>query len=137
MNCLNTISTIVSQGNNVSDGGDCPLNAAGDLAGANPMLSPFGDHGGPTQTFDLLPGSPAIDRGRACPAVDQRDVPRDTAVCDSGAVEHVPAVAPRSPRSSKATATKGACKKRSRAAAESKKGKCKKRRPGKIRSRAR
>ncbi len=29
----------------------------------DPMLSPLGDHGGPTRTYVLLPGSPAINKG--------------------------------------------------------------------------
>jgi hypothetical protein len=42
--------------------------AAGNLVGiaANPvnsLLAPLGDHGGPTQTMPLLPGSPAINAG--------------------------------------------------------------------------
>ena len=41
----------------------------------NPLLAPFGNYGGPTQTMALLPGSPAIDAGTAgagIPATDQR-----------------------------------------------------------------
>src|SRR5262245_44913756 len=87
-NCQATTAVIVSQGGSVSDGGDCPLTAAGDLPNTDPGLTAFGDHGGQTETFDLLPGSPAIGRGAACPGVDQRDLARNEAVCDSGAVEH-------------------------------------------------
>jgi hypothetical protein len=50
-----------------------------DLIGADPLLGPLGDYGGPTRTDALLPGSPAIDAvpaaGAACLA------------CDSGAFE--------------------------------------------------
>ncbi|MCK6478304.1 MAG: hypothetical protein L6Q35_15905, partial [Phycisphaerales bacterium] len=35
----------------------------GNLVGVDPMLSALGNHGGPTQAFDLLPGSPAIGAG--------------------------------------------------------------------------
>ncbi len=40
----------------------------------DPMLGPLGDNGGPTHTFALLPGSPAIDAGdnTGAPAFDQR-----------------------------------------------------------------
>jgi hypothetical protein len=49
----------------------------GDQTGANPMLAPLADNGGPTQTMKLLPGSPAIDAGVAAGATfDQRGMPR-------------------------------------------------------------
>ena len=54
------------------------------------MLGAFADHGGPTFTVSLLPGSPAIDAGSAtnCPATDQRGVPRPYGSgCDIGAYE--------------------------------------------------
>ena len=57
---------------------------------ADPLLAPLGDYGGGTQTFALLPGSPAIDAGddSACPATDQRGVARPQgAHCDIGAFE--------------------------------------------------
>ncbi|HMH52572.1 MAG TPA: choice-of-anchor Q domain-containing protein [Candidatus Acidoferrum sp.] len=45
----------------------------GDLIGANPMLAPLADNGGPTKTMELLPGSAAIDAGVAAGAsFDQR-----------------------------------------------------------------
>jgi hypothetical protein len=44
-------------------------------------------HGGFTQTLALQNGSPAIDQGAQCPAMDQRDNPRDTQQCDLGAYE--------------------------------------------------
>jgi hypothetical protein len=34
-----------------------------DLVNVNPLFSALGNYGGPTQTFALLPGSPAIDAG--------------------------------------------------------------------------
>jgi hypothetical protein len=49
----------------------------GDQTGANPLLAPLADNGGPTQTMALLPGSPAIDAGVAAGATfDQRGQPR-------------------------------------------------------------
>ena len=49
----------------------------GDLVGANPMLAPLADNGGPTETMELLPGSDAIDAGVAAGAtLDQRGMPR-------------------------------------------------------------
>jgi len=49
----------------------------GDQTGADPMLMPLADNGGPTQTMALSPGSPAIDAGVAAGAAfDQRGRPR-------------------------------------------------------------
>ena len=42
----------------------------GNIVGANPLLASLGNNGGPTQTFALLPGSPAIDAGNNALAVD-------------------------------------------------------------------
>jgi hypothetical protein len=54
------------------------------------------DHGGPTQTHALVPGSPALDASPAdadCPPTDQRGVPRPQGPrCDIGAVEQSPVV---------------------------------------------
>lgn len=57
---------------------------------ADPLLAPLGSYGGGTQTYALLPGSPAIDAGDAayCPDADQRGVSRPQgAGCDIGAFE--------------------------------------------------
>jgi hypothetical protein len=35
----------------------------GNIIGQNPLLSPLGNYGGPTMTFALLPGSPALNAG--------------------------------------------------------------------------
>jgi hypothetical protein len=59
------------------------------VLGVDPLLGALADHGGPTRTFALLPGSPAIDAGAAtCSSPDQRGVtrPQGTA-CDIGAFE--------------------------------------------------
>ena len=72
-------------GANLVQNGDCSATVTGD-----PLLGPLGDHGGPTPTFTLLRGSPAVDagEGEACPATDQRGLPRPAgAGCDLGAVE--------------------------------------------------
>ena len=69
----------------------------GDQTNANPMLAPLADNGGPTQTMELLPGSPAIDAGNndTCSPRDQRRVPRPrdgdndgTSICDIGSFEY-------------------------------------------------
>jgi hypothetical protein len=57
--------------------------ANGNLVGTtsspiNPLLSPLGSYGGPTQTMGLLPGSPAIDAGSTALAVDSSGNPLAT-----------------------------------------------------------
>ncbi len=59
------------------------------ILGVDPLLGPLADNGGSTQTFALLPGSPAIDAGQSAGcASDQRGLarPQGTA-CDIGAFE--------------------------------------------------
>ncbi len=57
----------------------------GDQTGANPMLAPLADNGGPTQTMEPLPGSPALDAGVAAGSTfDQRGLART--VDDPGVV---------------------------------------------------
>jgi CSLREA domain-containing protein len=85
---------VKSLGNNITDDTSCGFTEPTDLVVADAMLGPLQDNGGPTETHDLLPGSPAIDAGSVdCPppATDQRGVarPQGTA-CDIGAVEFVP-----------------------------------------------
>jgi predicted outer membrane repeat protein len=63
----------------------------GNLVGiANPGLMPFGNYGGPTKTFALLAGSPAIGNGVATNLVtDQRGVSRNGGVLiDIGAYQY-------------------------------------------------
>jgi hypothetical protein len=60
------------------------------ISTADPMLSSFANHGGPSSTFALQDGSPAIDAGDAasCPATDQRGATRPQGNgCDLGAYE--------------------------------------------------
>ncbi|MES1210997.1 MAG: choice-of-anchor Q domain-containing protein, partial [Acidobacteriota bacterium] len=81
------------------------LAGTGNLTGADPLLGPLGNHGGPTQTRLLLPGSPAIDAGDPAipspPATDQRGAARIVGpAIDLGAIEgqpgliEVPALSP-------------------------------------------
>jgi hypothetical protein len=70
-----------------------------DLTGVSPKLRKLGFYGGPTQTMDLMPGSPAInggnpsgcmDSGGELIHIDQRGFPRPSprgGRCDIGAVE--------------------------------------------------
>ena len=73
---------------------NCPTSfAAGD-----PRLGALGDNGGPTPTMALGAGSAAIDNGAACPATDQRGIPRPAGACDIGAYEFtLPVVSTGSP----------------------------------------
>jgi hypothetical protein len=85
----------VSLGHNLSDVSEagCDLTGAGDRTGIAPDLSALGNHGGPTQTYLPLPGSPLIDGGSnvGCPGLDQRGMTRPFgAACDIGAVEVTP-----------------------------------------------
>ena len=65
------------------------------LSSSDPQLAPLADNGGPTQTFGLMIGSPAIDAGNSsvCSSspvsnLDQRGVTRPVGVqCDIGALE--------------------------------------------------
>ena len=90
---------VVDGGFNVSDDATCAT-AATSLPNTDPGLDPAGpaDHGGPTDTIALQPGSVAIDLvtpgDPSCPAVDQRGVTRPvdgddngTAACDAGSYE--------------------------------------------------
>jgi hypothetical protein len=92
-----------SQGHNLIGivNGSTGFGVRSDLVGRtqkplNPRLGPLRNNGGPTLTYALLPGSPAIDRGgsAATLAADQRGVsrPRDgdgnhSLVVDIGAFE--------------------------------------------------
>jgi len=94
-NCsLNSFIGISSLGYNLADDDTCELTDPTDLVVADAMLGPLQDNGGPTETHDLLPASPAIDAGSSsCPPpdTDQRGVARPQgSYCDIGAVEYVP-----------------------------------------------
>jgi hypothetical protein len=53
------------------------------------LLGPLANNGGPTLTHMPQAGSPAIDQGSGCPAIDQRGAARPVGpACDIGAVEY-------------------------------------------------
>jgi hypothetical protein len=70
---------VTSGGYNIigNTSGSSGFGATGDQLGANPMLGPLQDNGGPTPTMALLSGSPAIDQGKSFgTTTDQRGLPR-------------------------------------------------------------
>ena len=83
--CSSSLSAI---GPDMSDDGSCV-----GFSVANPILGVLADNGGPTQTYALLYGSPAVDAAQDpdCPPVDQRGEPRPVGPgCDLGAYEMGP-----------------------------------------------
>ena len=93
VDCSSGLGVLVSQGFNLDSDSSCNLTRA-DVTAPNARLGPLADNGGPTLTHALLTGSPAIDSGAACPAMDQRGVPRPrdgdgngNAACDRGSLE--------------------------------------------------
>jgi hypothetical protein len=108
-----SVVSIVDLGYNVDPTGSCTghLSGTGDVDG-DPMLGTLANNGGPTQTFALLAGGPAIDRIPTsytyvdvnsnnvplCPSTDQRGAPRpqgNATFCDAGAFESdLPAAPP-------------------------------------------
>jgi len=91
---------LTSRGYNLSSDDTCNFNGTGDLNDTDPKLGRLRNNGGATETFALLPGSPAIDSGNpnGCTdsnghllKTDQRGEPRpdkeDSGGCDRGAYE--------------------------------------------------
>ena len=63
-NLVNSSGTVTSRGYNLSsDNASTYLNAIGDQNSTNPVLGPIQDNGGPSLTYELLSGSPAINAG--------------------------------------------------------------------------
>ncbi len=71
-------ATITSQGFNLtSDNSNKFLNQATDQINKDPLLGPLANNYSPNQTHALLPGSPAIDKGKSFGlALDQRRIKR-------------------------------------------------------------
>jgi len=96
-NCINDSGTVSTNINNlIEDNGTSGYECGTPASTADPNLAPLADNGGPTQTFALLSGSPAIDAGddTVCAAspvnnLDQRGVTRPFGShCDIGAYEY-------------------------------------------------
>ncbi len=87
--------TITDGGNNLQFGGLTANSCGATITTADPKLGPLADNGGPTRTFALLTGSPAIDAGNdaICAAApvsntSQNNIPRPQgAHCDIGSYE--------------------------------------------------
>ena len=87
-------------GFNLQFGGGTANSCGATIATRDPLLAPLGNYGGPTQTFALLPGSPAIDiippGTNGCGTtinIDQRGVVRPQGnACDIGAFEFRPPI---------------------------------------------
>jgi CSLREA domain-containing protein len=93
---LNCKGTITNGGNNIDTSTTCGWGSGnGSKSSTDPMLGPLAENGGPTPTYNLLAGSPAIDSGNdtVCNAdpvsgLDQRGVTRPFGLhCDIGSVE--------------------------------------------------
>jgi uncharacterized repeat protein (TIGR01451 family)/CSLREA domain-containing protein len=97
---------LTSQGYNlIGDTSNCTIagDTTGNVTGQPPQLGGLGPHGGPTETHELQPTSPALDAGHpgipgtgggTCGAADQRGVGRpldgdgdSSARCDIGSYE--------------------------------------------------
>ncbi|RYX81416.1 right-handed parallel beta-helix repeat-containing protein [bacterium] len=87
---LDNISGAVTAGdyNLIDNTTGTTLSGTHDIVSTTPKLGELGDHGGPTQTVALLPGSPAIDAGNTALTTDQRGVARpQRSAPDIGAFE--------------------------------------------------
>ncbi len=96
-NCItDDFASITTEGFNLEDANTCQFTHTTDKTGTPAGLGPLADNGGPTLTFALEPGSPAIDpqSNQQCPILDQRGLYRPgdgnedgIPVCDVGALE--------------------------------------------------
>ena len=90
--CSRMPATSPSQGGNIDDQNLCEFTASTDHSSTDPQLGALQNNGGLTDTQLPAVASPPIDAGvdAACPATDQRGVPRPQGPhCDSGAVERM------------------------------------------------
>jgi hypothetical protein len=89
--CEGTINSL--DYNLIQDTTNCTIsgiNTTHNKTGVSANLAALANNGGPTQTMNLLPGSPAIDAGNTatCLTFDQRNYNRPVgSACDMGALE--------------------------------------------------
>jgi len=94
-NCWANGGVLTSLGYNLEDADTCRFDQPDDLPNTDPLIDLLSDNGGPTPTYALPPGSPAVDAGddAVCAdlpvsGVDQRGIARPQgASCDIGAFE--------------------------------------------------
>jgi hypothetical protein len=86
---------IINGGNNIDSSTTCGWGStSGSMSSTNPLLGALANNGGPTKTFALLTGSPAIDgvtfnAPNSAPSTDQRGVARPQGVrYDIGSYEY-------------------------------------------------
>jgi parallel beta-helix repeat protein/predicted outer membrane repeat protein len=90
---ISLLTNTIVAGNSATSATDVfgPIDGANNLTNGNPLLAPFGNYGGPTQTLPPLAGSAAINAGidsAASLLTDQRGYPRQSGThVDIGAVE--------------------------------------------------
>jgi len=94
--CSGNLALMTSLGYNLEKNNSCLFTSFRDQQSTDPQLGPLSNYGGPTETYLLPPGSPAISHGD-CTGLngitDQRGVTRSI-VCDVGAYEAIlPSVA--------------------------------------------
>ena len=93
----NCDGTIVNGGNNLQFGGTVADSCGAGIPTADPLLGALANNGGPTQTFALLTGSPAINTGNDSECtnppvngLDQRGIARPVgSQCDIGSYEFI------------------------------------------------
>lgn len=86
----NCAGTPLSHGHNIASDASCGLTRASDLPNVAPQLLALADNGGPTRTYALASGSPAVSKGDSatCSGIDQRYYARPAgAPCDLGAFQ--------------------------------------------------
>jgi CSLREA domain-containing protein len=71
----NVSGGVTSLGYNLSSDSTGPADVT-DIVNTDPQLGPLQDNGGPTLTYEPLPGSPVIDAGNSTEEADQRGLPR-------------------------------------------------------------
>jgi len=92
-------NNLIGDGGVNPGGGDFTNGVNGNIVGTNadpvnPLLAALGDYGGPTPTMALLPGSPAIGKGKTVSGTmtDQRGFALDSPTPDIGAFQTQPGI---------------------------------------------
>ena len=87
-NCFIGSGAITDGGHNLQFGSAAAQSCGASIPVSNPLLAPLANNGGYSYTMALQAGSPAVDAGSGCEAMDQRLVARPIGpACDIGAFE--------------------------------------------------